>query len=352
MEKLAKQSRFLDLPSTLWGVHIHPRYEFVAVLHVHIDISSSKALIDKGVVLVQEDSTLRIKIFLNGCAIDMPNVTSDLDASNLLELSALIYLIDDKNVCVNVGEAEDCLKLFGSKPKYSQYCDTCQEKYLIEKAENVAQVRTQEKFGIQCIYCNEYHTESNRTVTDCKPPVDDLSDCVPSIEKQALCKICGKLFSAQYRVEEHMLIHTQEKPFHCKTCGKEFSKKFNLKMHEHIHSGYRPYVCSACGKSYTTNSNLRTHMLSSHNEEEKKYMCHICKMTFVYPRYLKLHMRKHTGEKPFDCAVCGNCFTKKIHLTVHLRTHTGEKPHCCESCGKGFATTGGLGYHKRTHHKT
>lgn len=87
-----------------------------------------------------------------------------------------------------------------------------------------------------------------------------------------------------------------------------FAKKY-------IILGDRPYVCSLCGKSYTTSSNLRTHTLSSHSNE-KKHVCDICSMTFVYPRYLKLHMRKHTGERPFVCSACGKKFSKNIHLTV------------------------------------
>ncbi|KAJ8960467.1 hypothetical protein NQ318_013751, partial [Aromia moschata] len=78
--------------------------------------------------------------------------------------------------------------------------------------------------------------------------------------------------------------------------------------------GERPYVCNDCGKSYTTGSNLRSHTLSSH-KEGKNHMCEICKMTFLYPRYLKLHMRKHTGERPYLCNVCDKKFVKKVHLT-------------------------------------
>ncbi|XP_018570034.1 zinc finger protein 239-like [Anoplophora glabripennis] len=275
---------------------------------------------------------------------------------------------------VEAGNTSECLKLIDNELEGNViYCSMCRDKsnarvlnktvlYNQEVSDNINSLNTLEEQSVEyCIICNEYVPETDKInhKNQCKLSQDQLESNSSetdneklklSKDNEALCNFCGKMFPRGYRIEEHILTHTPDKPFQCQICHKTFSKNFNLKMHEHTHSGDRPYICSKCGKSYTTSSNLRTHMLSSHSNE-KKHVCDICKMTFVYPRYLKLHMRKHTGERPFVCSTCGKKFSKNIHLTIHIRTHTGEKPYCCDICGKGFTTTGGLGYHKKVHHK-
>lgn len=194
--------------------------------------------------------------------------------------------------------------------------------------------------------------------------LDDLDEKQDK-EKQQLCTICGKTFNFSSDLEQHMLTHAppDDKPFKCKVCEKAFAKKYNLNVHTRVHSGLffftnfccvnvffflgeRPYVCSKCGKTYSTRSNFSTHMNSAHCDE-KRHQCKLCDKSFVHPRILRIHMRKHTGEKPFMCQICGKLFSKNIHLTIHTRIHTGERPYVCNVCGKGFTTSGNLNKHKK-----
>lgn len=128
MEKLAKELPFLNLPSTMWGIHIHPQFEYIGILH--IDFSNSKLMIDKGILLAEEKYGFKAKIFLNGLVAHVPNII--LDITNLSELSALVYLLHDKNICkrfVAREESPDCLKLVDIDLKDSiLYCNICKEK--------------------------------------------------------------------------------------------------------------------------------------------------------------------------------------------------------------------------------
>ncbi|GIX71584.1 hypothetical protein CDAR_381331 [Caerostris darwini] len=50
------------------------------------------------------------------------------------------------------------------------------------------------------------------------------------------CPVCPYSSIYKYRVKDHMLIHTGEKPFQCGICGKGFNDRSNLKRHSIIHS--------------------------------------------------------------------------------------------------------------------
>lgn len=56
--------------------------------------------------------------------------------------------------------------------------------------------------------------------------------------KQHQCSFCDKRFSLAQYLQEHMYIHTGEKPFVCKHpgCGKRFRQAGKLSIHKKIHS--------------------------------------------------------------------------------------------------------------------
>ncbi|CAL1291247.1 unnamed protein product [Larinioides sclopetarius] len=49
-----------------------------------------------------------------------------------------------------------------------------------------------------------------------------------------------------------------------------------------------------------------------------------CEKEFNSWYYLKIHMRRHTGERPFKCELCNNGFTTQYILNIHYRTHAME----------------------------
>ena len=51
-----------------------------------------------------------------------------------------------------------------------------------------------------------------------------------------------------------------KKKLHCQYCGKGFSKNFDLQQHIRAHTGEKPYQCVVCGRAFAQKSNVKKHM--------------------------------------------------------------------------------------------
>ncbi|XP_026955332.1 zinc finger protein 57 homolog [Sagmatias obliquidens] len=102
-------------------------------------------------------------------------------------------------------------------------------------------------------------------------------------------------------------------PFTCHTCGRCFSKRSSLYNHQFVHS------CGQCGKS------------------------------FLNPKDLSYHRRKHLGERPFCCSLCDKTYCDASGLSRHRRVHLGYRPHSCPFCGKCFRDQSELKRHQKIH---
>ncbi|KAJ7992096.1 hypothetical protein DPEC_G00275010 [Dallia pectoralis] len=71
------------------------------------------------------------------------------------------------------------------------------------------------------------------------------------------------------------------------------------------------------------------HQQGNGKDQKLQFDCLFCGKSFGYLSYLKVHIRRHSGEKPFGCTVCGKRFAQKTYLKLHQRTHSGEKPYSC-----------------------
>lgn len=138
------------------------------------------------------------------------------------------------------------------------------------------------------------------------------------------CKECTKTYSSKNLLDEHMNMHTGERPYKCPYCVKDFASKYTLTAHMKIHyDRKRPYECKECGKSFFSNQNLTQHERT--HTAVKEYECDVCNKKFGTPHNLDVHKIVHTGYKPFICRTCGKAFARRAEIKDHERTHTGER---------------------------
>ena len=53
----------------------------------------------------------------------------------------------------------------------------------------------------------------------------------------------------------------------CPVCGKQFATKHNLNQHMRVHSGERPFGCPVCGKGFKQKAHMQKHLSAHRNKE-------------------------------------------------------------------------------------
>jgi KRAB domain-containing zinc finger protein len=156
------------------------------------------------------------------------------------------------------------------------------------------------------------------------------------------CDVCKKEFTTPKRAAAHMRIHTGERPFHCEQCGNTFRIYQSLMVHRRVvHEGRKVYgnkglfPCHICRKIFST-KHYRDEHIRIHTGE-RPYVCKICGKAFTHGTSLVQHTALHSDVRPYPCKLCEKAFRRRETLIIHIRTHTGEKPYVCNICGRGFA---------------
>lgn len=163
------------------------------------------------------------------------------------------------------------------------------------------------------------------------------------------CPTCGKGFQCRSYLMVHQRVHSDIKPWPCSTCGANFKTKQSLLDHTNRHLGVKPFICDVCGRGFITKGLCKAHQKIHNGLDNRKYSCKICNKMFVSKSYLQTHLKIHTGEKPYSCEVCNKGFLTRVDLKIHSTLHTGEKAYVCEICGKAFARRDALRCHRRSH---
>ncbi|XP_078417853.1 zinc finger and BTB domain-containing protein 41 [Cetorhinus maximus] len=270
----------------------------------------------------------------------------------------------------------------GEKPFECDICNQCystKSNLTAHRKKHNAQTAIQRKEQ-KCPFCNKLHASKKtlaKHVRRFHPANIQEFFAVRKKKSEAWkCEVCNKTFTRRPHLEEHMILHTQDKPFKCSYCEEHFKSRFaRLKHQEKFHLG--PFPCDICGRQFNDTGNLKRHIECTHGGKrkwtcficgksvrerttlkehlrihsgEKPHLCSICGQSFRHGSSYRLHLRVHHDDKRYECEECGKTFIRHDHLTKHRKTHSGEKAHQCEECGKCFGRRDHLSVHYRSVH--
>nr|XP_027226095.1 zinc finger protein 513-like [Penaeus vannamei] len=139
------------------------------------------------------------------------------------------------------------------------------------------------------------------------------------------CPRCSYTTSVTTNMKNHMLTHTDEKPYACDQCSYRSKQKGNLKRHIMTNHGATSQSLESskvdrgpCLPATTTNSWMMPVGPPGTGRPPRVLQCSYCSYNTVFRTNYLNHVRKHTGEKPFKCPHCNYCSTQRSNLTRHM----------------------------------
>lgn len=161
-----------------------------------------------------------------------------------------------------------------------------------------------------------------------------------SKERNFVCPTCNAAFKTSNCLKNHMRLHSNIF-FFCDLCPSKFKGKHELRCHvDAIHLMRKDYKCHLCGKAFSRDKTLRQHIIYHNNQ--RNVTCEICGFKTINRPKLQRHMKSHTGERNYSCTICFKKFLYSYNVSSHIRhVHNNEKRPAtdetkltCHLCGK------------------
>ena len=172
------------------------------------------------------------------------------------------------------------------------------------------------------------------------------------------CEQCGKILIGRSNLKKHQdNVHNETT---CAECGK-MVKVGKLHYHNYQHhtaNEDKKYKCPRCARGFVNQQGRDDHI--NVHTGEKPHKCKYCPATFASVGTLAMHHRAHLGikrkpkpksdvpEQTLPCHQCGKIFRGRAKLKIHEQHHHVESQ--CAVCGI-MVINAKMKFHIRKHHK-
>ncbi|XP_005874380.2 PREDICTED: PR domain zinc finger protein 16 [Myotis brandtii] len=170
-------------------------------------------------------------------------------------------------------------------------------------------------------------------------------------------------------LEQHMVVHTEEREYKCDQCPKAFNWKSNLIRHQMSHDSGKRFECENCVKRPEVAAaarkvlgpaffspphpvpTLRPHPTRAPGGTAMPVVPTEFRWGLGYmPRTVRVagpsEITEETAVEP--CEVCHKSYTQFSNLCRHKRMHADCRTQIkCKDCGQMFSTTSSLNKHRR-----
>ena len=164
--------------------------------------------------------------------------------------------------------------------------------------------------------------------------------------KSHKCGDCNAVFKTNARLKEHIIIHTDNKPFACELCDKSYNSKSNLRKHIELHKNLE-VICVQCPKVFCSKYQMRQH--AKIHSKNGLLKCNFCTYETEQKTNLNIHVKRHINTFKLQCPYCDLTFSIKADRKKHIHTHLNVKMFKCMVCCKTFKQNTGLLNHKKIH---
>ena len=129
-----------------------------------------------------------------------------------------------------------------------------------------------------------------------------LQDHKFHVHTKSPCDECGLMFPVSYLKSHIMAVHTEDskKDWPCKICPKAYALKYRLENHMLIHTGERPYICQYCGDTFNDVANQRAHEKSVHLGIKRKPKKKVAPQTEDGPKKPKGRPKKQADNSKVE----------------------------------------------------